>query len=117
MLEKATSKGFFIANSRKLLERELETMGIRLNQTHPDVAFKLKSAGGLSFNATVKLTQMSEKLAYHVLHEYSLNVLNLAEIHHCEIVIRQDITVDEFIDVIVGNRKYIRCLYANYLLL
>ncbi len=27
-------------------------------------------------------------------------------------LIREDCTVDEFIDVILGNRKYIRCLYC-----
>lgn len=25
---------------------------------------------------------------------------------------REDITVDEFIDVVLGNRKYIKCLYV-----
>lgn len=29
-------------------------------------------------------------------------------------VIRQDISVDELIDVINGNRKYIRCLYVTF---
>lgn len=27
-------------------------------------------------------------------------------------MIREDITVDEFIDVVEGNRQYIRCLYV-----
>jgi ribosome-interacting GTPase 1 len=26
--------------------------------------------------------------------------------------VREDITVDEFIDVVLGNRKYIKCLYV-----
>jgi ribosome-interacting GTPase 1 len=41
---------------------------------------------------------------YNILHEYKL--------HNAHIVIRQDVSIDEFIDVIEGNRKYIRCLYV-----
>ena len=91
---------------RQLLETELEGVGIRLNKRRPNVYFKVKNGGGLSFNATVPLTIMNEKLAYHILHEY--------KIHNCEVLIREDITVDEFIDVIVGNRKYIHCLYVGH---
>ena len=35
----------------------------------------------------------------NVLHEYKLN--------HCEVIFREDCTVDQFIDVLEGNRKYI----------
>lgn len=41
---------------------------------------------------------------YKILHEY--------KIHNCEVLLRQDATVDELIDVIEGNRKYIKCLYV-----
>ena len=33
-------------------------------------------------------------------------------IHNAEVLFREDATIDEFIDVIEGNRKYIRCLYV-----
>jgi ribosome-interacting GTPase 1 len=69
------------------------------------VTFKLKSGGGLSYNSTVKQTQgFDEKMMYHILHDY--------KIHNADVLLRQDITVDEFIDVVLGNRKYIRCLYV-----
>ena len=29
-----------------------------------------------------------------------------------DVYIREDVTVDEFIDVLIGNRRYIRCLYV-----
>ena len=89
---------------KELLEKELEQVGIRLNKRRPNVYFKLKTGGGISFNATCKLTHMNERLAYHILHEYKY--------HNAEILIREDVTVDEFIDVIVGSRKYLRCLYV-----
>ncbi|KAG8688094.1 Developmentally-regulated GTP-binding protein 2 [Ceratobasidium sp. 423] len=64
---------------RRLLEYELDAVGIRLNKAKPDVVFKQKAAGG---------------------------------IHNCDVMIREDITIDEFIDVLLGNRKYVPCLYV-----
>ena len=32
--------------------------------------------------------------------------------HHCELMLREDVDIDQLVDVIQGNRKYLRCLYA-----
>jgi ribosome-interacting GTPase 1 len=32
--------------------------------------------------------------------------------HNCEIVFREDCEIDEFIDLLEGNRRYIKCLYC-----
>ena len=142
---------------RVLLEKELEDVGIRLNTRPPNIYFKIKKGGGVSFNAVVKLTHLNEKLVYMILHEYSMApsffspasvflllsscvsnplVFSLfAEIFNAEVLIREDCTAgkdgvvsiqipflnmkppgscptDEFIDVVVGQRKYMRCLYV-----
>lgn len=89
---------------RTLLEKELETVGIRLNKKKPNIYFKQKKAGGLSFNSTVPLTKCNEKLVQMILHEY--------KIFNAEVLFRDDCTADEFIDVIVGNRIHIPCLYV-----
>ena len=93
---------------RAILERELETVGLRLNKTPPDVYFKRKSTGGVSIAVSgCTLTQFGDDAEYSIrgiLHEY--------KIHNCDLLIREDITPDELIDVIEGNRKYVRCLYA-----
>ena len=34
------------------------------------------------------------------------------KIHNCELMFREDISADQLIDVVLGNRKYVRCLYA-----
>ena len=39
-----------------------------------------------------------------LLHEYKIN--------NAEVLFREDCTVDQFIDLIEGNRKYVRCLYV-----
>jgi len=89
---------------RRLLEIELDAVGIRLNKKKPDVVFKKKTTGGIMINATVKLTKTDEKTIRTILAGYKL--------HNCDIMIREDITTDEFIDVLIGTRKYIPCLYA-----
>uniref|UniRef100_A0A2K5VLE3 Developmentally-regulated GTP-binding protein 2 n=1 Tax=Macaca fascicularis TaxID=9541 RepID=A0A2K5VLE3_MACFA len=87
---------------RSLLEKELESVGIRLNKHKPNIYFKPKKGGGISFNSTVTLTQCSEKLVQLILHEY--------KIFNAEVLFREDCSPDEFIDVIVGNRVYMPCL-------
>ena len=43
---------------REILENELETVGIRLNQRPPDVTFNKKTTGGVRFSSTVPLTKL-----------------------------------------------------------
>ena len=89
---------------KDILTRELEAVGIRLNKAPPQVTITKKKTGGVSFSSTVPLTHMDEKLAAQILAEYKC--------FNAGVLFREDATVDEFIDVIEGNRKYIRCLYV-----
>jgi len=89
---------------KRLLTKELEDVGMRMNQEKPNIYFKAKKTGGLKFTATVPLTHIDEKLVRRILSEYKL--------HNAEIIIRDDYKVDELIDVIEGNRVYLKCLYC-----
>ncbi|CAN7041628.1 unnamed protein product [Brassica oleracea var. botrytis] len=89
---------------RQILTKELEAVGLRLNKKPPQIYFKKKKTGGISFNTTAPLTHIDEKLCYQILHEY--------KIHNAEVLFRENATVDDFIDVIEGNRKYIKCVYV-----
>ncbi|XP_025098580.1 developmentally-regulated GTP-binding protein 2-like [Pomacea canaliculata] len=89
---------------RELLEKELEAVGIRLNKEKPNIYFKPKKGGGISFNATLPLTKCNEKMVQMILHEY--------KIFNCEVLFRDDCDSDEFVDVILGNRVYMPCLYV-----
>eukprot|EP00053_Salpingoeca_punica_P008655 m.77387 g.77387 ORF g.77387 m.77387 type:complete len:365 (+) comp14696_c0_seq1:121-1215(+) len=89
---------------RHLLTKELESVGIRLNKRPANITFKEKKAGGISFNATCKLTHMSESLCKSILQEY--------KIHNADILFREDATADDFIDMVVGKTVYLRCLYC-----
>ena len=58
---------------REILERELETVGIRLNQRPPDVTLsKRKTGGGIKFASTVPQPHLGpepEKLVTNILKE------------------------------------------------
>lgn len=92
---------------RDILTRELESMGIRLNRKPPDVYFKKKATGGVKFNTTCPLTQLGDDPA-----DTAKRILAGYRIHNAEVLCREDISVDELIDVFEGNREYIRCLYV-----
>ncbi|KAJ2769025.1 Ribosome-interacting GTPase 2 [Coemansia nantahalensis] len=89
---------------RSLLERELEAVGIRLNKPPPNIYFKVKKGGGISYNATCKQSVLSEKFVYNLLHQY--------RIFNAEVLVREDVSLDDFIDVVVGNRIHLPCLYV-----
>ena len=80
------------------LQRELEGFGIRLNKQPPIMSFKRKEKGGINFTHTGAFTpkNLDFETVKAVLSEY--------RIHNADVNIRQDVTVDELIDVIEGNR-------------
>eukprot|EP00928_Gymnodinium_smaydae_P009583 TRINITY_DN13595_c0_g1_i1.p1 TRINITY_DN13595_c0_g1~~TRINITY_DN13595_c0_g1_i1.p1 ORF type:complete len:440 (+),score=133.98 TRINITY_DN13595_c0_g1_i1:105-1424(+) len=86
------------------LTKELENIGLRLNKKPPDVSFSRTKGGGLKFNSTVPLTQFDQEACLSILKQY--------KIHNADVLVREDITVDDFVDVIDGNVKYVKCLYV-----
>lgn len=93
---------------RPLLEYEMETMGVRLNRPRPNIYLRKKASASMnnvSYTATCKTTHLNEKMARDILHGY--------KIHNAEVLVREDATVDDFIDVVEGNRQYLPsiCVY------
>ncbi|KAL4423203.1 hypothetical protein ABPG77_000336 [Micractinium sp. CCAP 211/92] len=89
---------------REILTRELEAVGIRLNRKPPNITFKKKKTGGIAINSMLQLTNLDERMVQRILQEY--------KIHNCDLLFKEDSTVDDLIDVIEGNRRYIKCLYV-----
>lgn len=89
---------------REVLEKELYEMGIRLNKNKPDISVTVTNSGGVNVNTTVNLTKTDENMIKLVLKEYKIN--------NCMIVVREDVGVDEIIDVINGSCVYVKCLYV-----
>ena len=85
-----------------VLTEELRLAGIRLNERPADVTLTKANRGGLRVNPTLKLTHLDVDLIADICREWGY--LNGT------IVVRQDITEDQLIDVLAGNRVYVRAL-------
>ena len=81
-----------------IMAKELHNAGLRLNQKIPDVVVKKTGQGGINITATTKLTHLNETIIRSISSEYVINA---------DIIIRQDITEDQLIDVFIKNRTYI----------
>eukprot|EP00594_Rhizosolenia_setigera_P003620 CAMPEP_0178952078 /NCGR_PEP_ID=MMETSP0789-20121207/7594_1 /TAXON_ID=3005 /ORGANISM="Rhizosolenia setigera, Strain CCMP 1694" /LENGTH=377 /DNA_ID=CAMNT_0020633047 /DNA_START=123 /DNA_END=1256 /DNA_ORIENTATION=+ len=90
---------------KKIIEAELFSFGIRVNQSPPDIKIVKKTSGGIGYQEIAPQTKgMSADVARVVCKEYKISC--------AEIIMREDVTVDQFIDVIEGNRAYIPVLYV-----
>lgn len=87
-----------------VIERELHGFGIRLNQQPPDIVFKRKDKGPINFQAMVPQSVLTQELVYSICKEF--------KIMSADIFCRCDATLDQLIDVIEGNRRYIPCIYV-----
>src|SRR5213594_1211837 len=86
----------------ELLKNELHEMGIRINQKPPDVVINRGSKGGLAVTTSVKLTKLSQATVKGIAEAYGLS--------NGSSLISEDINDDELIDVLTGNRRYVRSL-------
>jgi len=89
---------------KKIIEKELEGFGIRLNGRAPNITINQKDRGGISLTQTVPLTQLDAESIKAILSEY--------KIHNADIVFRCDASADDLIDIIEGNRVYIPAIYV-----
>lgn len=87
-----------------VLFKELWDAGIRLNQSKPDVAITGGSQGGLLIKPTLKLTKISVDTIKDMAAAYGLV--------NATIVVREDIDVEQMLDVLSGNRVYIKAVMA-----
>ena len=85
-----------------ILKKEIYNTGLRLNQAKPDVNITKKARGGISIGSTVKLTKIDFKTIADILREFKIS--------NADVVVRTDITADQLIDVIEGNKKYVKAL-------
>merc|ERR1719259_1524349 len=88
---------------KRLIERELEGFGLRLNKTPPDITFRRKEKGGIHVNCVAAQSELDAELVKTICSEY--------KIHNADVILKQDCTTDDLIDVIKGNRVYMPVLY------
>ena len=83
---------------KEVLQKEIRDAHIRVNEKKPDVKIKKKAKDGISIASTVKL-DINKQTLKDVLKEFRMM--------NADVVIRDKITVDQFIDCIEANKKYI----------
>jgi small GTP-binding protein len=83
----------------EVLRKEIEDARIRINKRRPDVKIVKTTKGGIDFGTTVRLTKIDRETVVDILKEF--------KIINAQIVIREDIDVDQLIDVIEDNRIYV----------
>jgi len=88
---------------KKLLEKELEGFGLRLNKEPPALTVRRKDKGGINLQCMVQQSELDLDTVKTILSEY--------RIHNADVFVRFDATTDDLIDVIEGNRIYTPCLY------
>lgn len=88
---------------KRLIEHELEGFGIRLNKKPPNMHFRKKDKGGINLQCLVPQSELDLPLVKSILSEY--------KIHNADIILREDATSDDLIDMVEGNRVYIPCIY------
>lgn len=84
------------------LKKEVYDVGIRVDERKPVVKIAKKPKDGLSISSTVPLTHVSIETLEAILKEFKLI--------NADVVIRDDVTIDQFIDALEGNRQYIQSL-------
>jgi hypothetical protein len=85
-------------NHLNLMAAELHKGGLRLNQMKPDVVVKKTGQKGINVTSTVKLSHMDLDLIKIISSEYVVNA---------DIIVREDISEDQLIDVFMENRIYV----------
>ncbi|MFC2162964.1 OBG GTPase family GTP-binding protein [Candidatus Altiarchaeota archaeon] len=86
----------------KSIQKELYGVGVRMDERPPRLSIKKKIRGGITVTSPKKLKLISRDEIRAVLNEYGM--------HNADVIIREDVTVDKFIDAIAGNRVYVPSL-------
>ena len=82
--------------------KEVYESGIRINSVKPYIKIMKKERGGVNVGTTVKLTKLDINTIKDIAREMRIN--------NADILFRSDVSADEFIDVIEGNKKYVKSL-------
>lgn len=95
-----------ILNFRHLetIEKELYNVGIRLDQRPANISITKTIKGGIKLISSTKLTRIDEKTA--------MEILNVNGIHNAIVTVHEDISPEQLIDSIIGNRTYIPSVIA-----
>ena len=82
-----------------IIIRELEQSAIRVNRRPKDIAIYYTDRGGIDVHITKKQTHMNAEQIADIISQFKVNNAN--------VVVRDDITPEDLVDHLAGNRVYI----------
>ncbi|MGB2121318.1 MAG: GTPase, partial [Candidatus Poseidoniaceae archaeon] len=88
----------------KVLHRELENAGIRLNQTKPPVFVKRVEKGGIDVRTTVEQTHLTPEEMGDIIRSFGYT--------SAIVTLRADTTAEMLVDTMVGTRVYSKSVVA-----
>eukprot|EP00915_Cephaloidophora_sp_WS-2016_P001201 GHVH01001664.1.p1 GENE.GHVH01001664.1~~GHVH01001664.1.p1 ORF type:complete len:366 (-),score=62.44 GHVH01001664.1:50-1147(-) len=86
------------------IEKELFGFGIRLNKKPPQATFVKTERGGVTVNTSTPLTKIDTEGISAICREYKLS--------NAAWNIKEDVTADDIVDVIEGNRVYMPGIFV-----
>lgn len=81
------------------IKKELALFGIRLGERKPKVSIVKKETGGIKVNSNLRLSNFSTETVQQM--------APIFRIRNAEIIIKENITLDQLIDALIGNRGYL----------
>jgi small GTP-binding protein len=92
---------------KKIMEKELEGFGIRLNKKPPNLIFTKKAKGGLTYRNVAQSPHLDEEAVKSICSEY--------RIHNADITNREpNASIDDLIDVIENSQRAGRVVYIPW---
>jgi ribosome-interacting GTPase 1 len=92
----------FNPNVRDVLLNEIRAIGLRPDEEFPNIRIRKRGSGGINITDMVGMTHMEPEGIRDILREYKH--------HNASVVVREDVTYDQLIDVMLGNRVYVPTL-------
>ncbi|QSZ67810.1 GTP-binding protein [Methanofollis aquaemaris] len=86
-----------------VLMKELHDAGIRINKPKPDITIKKASNGGIRLNYVGEEALEIEEVR---------SILAENKVNNADVLIRGNVTQDDFIDAMIGNRVYVPAFVA-----
>ena len=82
--------------------RELEQSAIRLNRRAKDINLYHTERGGIKIHTVARQTHMTDEQIEDIVRQFRIT--------NADVVVREDITVDDLVDHLTGNRVYIKAV-------
>ena len=89
---------------RDMLLDELRAVGIRPDETKPKIIIEKRGSGGIHITDMIGMTKMDDEGIKEILKEYKY--------HNARVVVREDASYDQLVDVLLDNRSYVPTITA-----